>query len=137
MDIVRNPVFIALICGGLTYMYLSWKIKTSKKSKKHKNKPKDVNLIIPLVVSVLVWFLMYGYNQYYKPNLTDINMKTNLANISNVPIKLPPDTTFKFKNDNPGMSSVSDLDPMENTFSILNGGINMPNNLPDVMLDLF
>jgi hypothetical protein len=131
MDIVRNPVFIAVICGGLSYLYLRW--KTNKLNKKRKNKKmKEVNLAIPLIVMIITWFLVYGYNQYNNNNINNNNSSSSSR--SNPVLPLPVNTNFKFKS---GSSSSSE----PKSFNVLEGGaINIPSNtnkLPNVMLDLF
>lgn len=140
MDIIKNPVFIGIVFGGLSYLYLRWKnnndtVAGSGSGSGSKNrKPKDVNLLIPLVITIITWFLVYGYMHYNKTiSISDINIKTNLANNSAVPIPIPPNSNFVFKKEHLTSSN------SDNTFSLLNGGgnINIPNKLPNVMIDLF
>jgi hypothetical protein len=67
LNIVTNPVVVGLFFGVITYLYLSWSNtpKKSKKNKKHKQKESQPSYIIPVVVGVITWFLMYCYLEYY------------------------------------------------------------------------
>jgi len=68
----KNPVLHAIIAIVIVYMYLSWKRSSDIKNKKRTSK--YVNIIIPFIAGVIVYFLSVGY---YKTN-------TNISNISNV-----------------------------------------------------
>jgi hypothetical protein len=60
MDIVRNPVVIGLFVGTMTYAYLSHSAKDKNKNDKNYKKQK-INLMIPLVMALIGWFIAYAY----------------------------------------------------------------------------
>jgi len=77
MEIVKNPIIIGLLAGTVTYMYMNWSIENSdyekdeydivldesgKKQKVYK-KP-EVNLLIPLLVALIGWFITYAYFEH-------------------------------------------------------------------------
>ena len=62
MDIIKNPIILAVIGGSVTYYYMQYKIdETNKIRKKKGKKPEELNLLIPLVVTFAIWFLAYMY----------------------------------------------------------------------------
>ncbi len=134
MDIIKNPIIIGLVIGALTYGYLSYTVneknEENDKKKKHKRKEKEsVNLMIPLVVAIIVWFIAYAYFEYNidnKPNNSQI-----LPTIGeSLPMPLPVSPKFGFIKD-----VISDTsDPQ--LFSLINTGMTVPINLPDVLLDI-
>lgn len=134
MDIIKNPIVVGLIASVITYIYLSWRASENNKKKKSKDKKKEeVNLLIPLIVGVIVWFVMYGYLEYKSTNLETHNpSNTNYQQIVQ-PLPLAPDAKFRFAKD---VMPSSTSEPK--SFSILTGGVSVPTKaLPDVMLDLF
>jgi hypothetical protein len=147
MDIVKNPIIIGLLAGTLTYMYMSWNIENSdspeydivkdrhgKKHKTRREKP-DVNLLIPLVVAIIIWFVTYAYFEYQpetqmmKHNANTFAPHATTRHEPSLPIL--PGKSYTFTKD--VVDSVSS-DPR--SFSLLNQGVNVPHNLPDVMIDL-
>lgn len=129
MDIIKNPVIIGLFAGVLTYLYMSWTIdEKNKKAKKNKNKKvqkEEVNLLIPLVVSVIVWFVSYGYFEFN-------DVPAPLAPQFKQPIPLMPDVGFRFTKDVIPSSTSNTKE-----FSLLTGGVTVPSVLPDVLIDMF
>jgi hypothetical protein len=141
MDIIKNPVVIGISASIITYGYLYYTVreKNTKLQKKHKKskskrRPKleEVNLIIPLIVGLVVWFLSYGYFEYSTSDGTKVSQNT-AGNIEH-PVPLPPDAGFRFTRD---VMNSSDSDPK--SFTLLTGGANgvhIP-TVPDVMIDVF
>lgn len=125
LDILKNPVIIGLFAGVLVYIYLWWCLKEENKRRKNKNKKtkKDVNLIIPSVIAVIVWFIAYGYFEY---NTKEISVdKMNLDQPSDIP------KTYKLVKDNSSSDNVA-------SFSLLNRGISVPNKpIPDVFIETY
>ena len=62
MDIIKNPVIIGLFFATVTYVYLYRSVNDKKKSKKH-HKKEEINLLIPLIVGLIVWFMSFAYFQ--------------------------------------------------------------------------
>jgi hypothetical protein len=70
-EIATNPVILGLVAGAIVYAYLSWTRKKEnerrlKKGKKIKDADKYDDIIIPIIVAVLVWFIAIGYINYKK-----------------------------------------------------------------------
>jgi len=145
MDIVKNPIIIGLFAGAITYLYMSWTIdeEHKKREKKHKNKKEkeDVNLFIPLVVAVIFWFIAYAYFEY-QPDannstithlpINDTFLPQTVGNNKHpLPLPIAPLASYKFTKD--VVDSVSS-DPK--SFSLLTQGVTVPQNLPDVLIDM-
>ena len=117
-NIIKNPIFIAVVAGVIVYSYIIWKNKD--KSKKKKNKNKDNNaLLIAGVTTAIVWLIAYGYLNY-KPS----------QQINNLSKSVP---TYKL---------VKDISESPKSFTLINptGGITMPfvnTQMPDVFINPF
>jgi dipeptide/tripeptide permease len=123
LDILKNPVIIGLFAGVITYIYLCWCLKEDNKKRKNKNKrtKKDVNLIIPSVIAIIIWFIAYGYFEYNTNESYPREMAIEQS--SGIP------KTYKLVKD-----SSSDVA----SFSLLNRGISVPNKpLPDVFIETY
>jgi len=137
MDIVKNPVIIGLLAGTITYVYLTWSLdEKNKKRQKKGQKKEEVNLIIPLVVSIIGWFIAYAYFEY-TPEKTFSNQSVNFLDKTHgarmaMPLPVAPQAGYKFVGDVVSESS----DPK--SFSLLagGGGVTIPTKLPDVLLEL-
>jgi hypothetical protein len=119
-NILKNPTFITVVIGTLTYTYLSWKKNKNKKNKKKKNKNNN-DLLYAFIVSIIVWFISYGYINHKNTTLNQ-----NLEQIQNIP-------TYKL---------VKELSESPKSFTLMNkgGGLVMPlgnNPLPEVFIDNF
>jgi heme/copper-type cytochrome/quinol oxidase subunit 2 len=138
--IIKNPIIIGLVAGVITYAYLSWQAEKENKKKKHRKDKEEVNLLIPLVVSVIVWFIAYAYFEYTPeqphvnnqtlPPIINNDMTQFLGNAGKIPIPVPPSQGYKF---------TGDVLPEQNDprFSLLTTGVNVPKNIPDVWLEMF
>ena len=112
-EFITNPVIIGLVAGSIVYAYLSWSRKKYnekrlKKGKKIKYSDKYDDIIIPIIVAVLVWFIAIGYINYKK---TPTQNQTNT---------LPPTM-------NPSYKLIADQ-PSEiyNSFVLVRNGISLP-----------
>lgn len=117
MDILKNPIVLGLTAGVITYVYLLWTQK-EKKNKAGKKVKQDVNIMIPAIVAVVVWFIVYGYTEF--GGETEVTTTT-------VP---NPDLRYKLVNNNSTSDSVA-------SFKLINKGVNIPNNLPDVFIETY
>lgn len=126
MDIISNPVIIGLISGLLSYAYLKYKtdetnennLKKSKKGKKAKPFVKqEINLLIPLTIAIIAWFIAYMYIDYNSQRITVEN-------------PIDPKNQYQFEKE--GLSLTSDA----HSFELINNGVTIPKNLPDVLLDM-
>jgi hypothetical protein len=117
MDIIQNPVVIGVLVGLITYVYMIWSTNQNKKKKKqHKKYGNGANLPIVLVVSCIAWFIAYSY--------FDTDTKKSIVNTT---IQAP--FVNNIQRFNPAISTSSDQ-----SFSLLQNGINIPNTLPDLAL---
>ncbi len=156
IDIIKNPVIIGLTVGVLVYLYIKWDSSKKEDKNKDKNKRKDSNILIPLFLGTLSWFIA---NNYYDFNETSINNNNNLTinnnyevpgklNLSDSPmiggdggINLMNNVGNKF-NMNTNMNPNPNLNPIYNqpsSYHLLKKGITIPNNmtLPDIMIENF
>jgi hypothetical protein len=162
MDILKNPIIIGLLAGALTYAYLTWVQNDKNEKYKKKNKPhkiEEVNLFIPLIVSIIGWFIAYAYLENDDTVVNIVNTVPTSSNVVNVPdinngnntfpimtlpnlkssyipkmpmpLQVPQTAGYNFVKDVLSDSS----DPKE--FSLLTGGVTIPNKLPDVLLELY
>ena len=79
MDIFKNPIVIGLTAGAITYSYLLMTVnEKNERNEKKKNKEKEhVNLFIPLVVTIIAWFIAYAYFEYNGDNNLNTCAGTN------------------------------------------------------------
>jgi len=142
--IIKNPIIIGLVAGVITYAYLTWQVEKENKKKKHRKEKEEVNLLIPLVVSIIVWFIAYAYFEY-TPNQSKINniqipgningmhnieMNHFLGNSAKIPIPIAPSKGYNFTGD-------VLPEPTDPRFNLLTTGVNVPKDIPDVWLDMF
>ena len=121
-NIIKNPTFIAVVAGVITYTYIVWKKKQN--NKKNKKQKKDKNEVIMAgVVALLVWFIVYGYLNY-KKSTPGPNYLTQMQQ---------PVPTYRL---------VQDISETPKSFTLMNpaGGIAFPvanQNMPDLFIDQF
>lgn len=139
MDIVKNPIVIAILAGALTYAYLVWNAEEKIDKKKNKKTKKDINLYIPLIVAVIAWFLAYAYFEYSVNPTSGSNIMAGGDIIfddqivtKRKPMPLP-------KSHNIGHKFIGDIvsdSSSTRSFSLLptNGAVPIPKELPDVLL---
>ena len=139
MDIFKNPIVIGLTMGTLAYCYLLYTVnernEENEKKKKSRRKDKEsVNIMIPLVITIIAWFVAYAYFEYNSENsiksvLSDDGIQQNIRG-GGLPLPLGLSPKFGFIND--VISETSE--PQQ--FSLLNGGVTVPDKLPDILLDV-
>lgn len=137
MDIISNPMFIAIVAGTITYAYMWW----SNENKHKKTQKKQVNIIIPAIVTFVVWGLVYGYYlSMGQVSIGDIdetgvpeNININHQSTSKA-FKLIEDKGMSLDDARGGVSSDS-----VRSYQIVGRGLNIPNNikLPDVFLETY
>ncbi len=150
IDIIKNPVIIGLTVGVLVYLYIKW--DSSKKEDKHKdkNKRKDSNILIPLFLGTLSWFIANNYYDNYN-NETPLNNNLTINNNYEVPGKLNlSDSPLiggsggvnLMNNVGNKFNMNTNMNPVYNqpsSYHLLKKGITIPNNmtLPDIMIENF
>jgi len=103
-----------------------------KRVKKGKKKV-DVNLMIPLAVACVAWFIAYAYFDYAdnkNPYSEPIN---SLIKTSRPPLPLPVNVA-------PGYKFVVDLTSESSdakSFSLLTSGVTVPTKIPDVLMEMY
>ena len=120
LNIIENPVVIGAFVSFLTFLYLKW--KNDKDAKKY-GKKQDVNLLIPFVIFLIVWFIAYAY----------FNSNEKCSIVVNIDAEhfIPTDNVNVINNDN----SVPDIVKMDE-FRLLGGGTTVPNKVPDILFEL-
>ena len=56
LDIIKNPIFLGVVAGVLTYLYLLW-----SNDKKKNPKAKNISLMTPIIVAIVVAVVGYAY----------------------------------------------------------------------------
>ena len=124
MSIIKNPIVLGVLAGGLTYIYFVW----SNKNKKEKDQ-KDISLITPIVVAIAVCLVAYLYfgtgATLSNDTVTEITKK--------IPInqQVTPDVKV------PSAKLVSQVSESAESFHLITKGINIPNNVPDVFIETY
>ena len=89
MDILKNPIVLAIIAGILTYFLLYW----WNQRKDPQDQSKSSNILIPAIVAAVVWlfssFYFLNSNKNVENNVSPVNLKIEETplkkiNISNV-----------------------------------------------------
>lgn len=143
MEIIKNPIVVGLVFSGMSYGYLSYNAnikneenKNKKNKKGRKEESETVNMLIPLAIFIIVWFITYAYLEYSTDSITtnDSNVLQSIPNMPQfgeyVPMPLSISPKYNFIKDVASDTS----DPQ--SFSIINTGIKIPSKLPDVLLDV-
>lgn len=60
IDILKNPIVIGVFVATSTYLYM-WYSENKRMVKNPKTKKKPVNVITPLVIGVITWFIASSY----------------------------------------------------------------------------
>lgn len=108
-ELLRNPIVLGLlsfiIIYGICYYRLNNKLKNSKKKKDRKKQIKlmDVNILIPGIVGILVWFgtsIYYENNNVSEPTIInkkiviDKIQKDNLHYVKKGKVEIPKQEVF-------------------------------------------
>jgi len=139
--IIKNPIIIGLVAGVITYAYLTYEADKNNKKKKHRKEKEEVNLLMPLAVAIIFWFISYAYFEYtpesgagHGSNIQNSIINNDIDQILGkrpTPLPIPPTIGYRFVKD--AVDGSSD----HNSFSLLTTGVNVPKNIPDVWLEMF
>lgn len=143
IDLLKNPVIIALIFSVTVYIYLKWnrdkeikkinnklaKLKktdnlnsTTGNKLKAKLKNQHINLFIPVIVGVVIWFLAYGYcESTTKEPMESLISKANI------------DNPFSPQQ----LSTTPATDGAAQSFRLVGKGVNFPNAIDSDFPDVF
>lgn len=78
-EFLRNPIVLGGAAFLAVYMYLYWQNEKENKDKTNNN-PKSVDLMIPFVAGLAIWFLAWMY----------MSNSTPVATVDPLPIKSSP-----------------------------------------------
>lgn len=118
LNILKNAIFLGILAAVLTYVYMMW--DNNRKHKRDPSQPKkSVNLMAPLIVGIIVWFLANGYFDY-GTNKNIINQKTTVEGNDVTEGAITPGAPFK-----------------TNKYFLTGKGIAIPNKLPDVFIETY
>ena len=125
-DIFKNPIIIGLIFGVITYLYLlKQKWDAEKKKKKNKKiKIEDPNILIPVGVAILSGCIVWYYWGHTLQSTVPNNNMT-VETLAKEPLQ-----------NEEVIDSLTGQSNNSVSFHLVGKGINMPNNLPDVFLDM-
>jgi hypothetical protein len=129
LDLIKNPIIIALFAGVATYLYMAW--VNDQKYKKNPKAKKVIGVFTPLVVTVIVWLLAYGYF---------LNSKCDDCEVGSENVNVQPHISqnYKLVNANAGTNAViNSSSDSPKSYHLMNKGLNIPNNLnlPDVFIE--
>jgi heme/copper-type cytochrome/quinol oxidase subunit 2 len=144
-NIIKNPTFIAVVAGVITYTYITWRKREAQKEKKKSKKQikDDKNeVVISGIVALIVWFIVYGYLNYGNKNQ---NANQQMQIPIQVPMQLPVTNQVPLGYQQvPTYRIIQDIQPPSpKSFTMMNqygGGVAMPTNkvpMPDVFVDNF
>ena len=60
MKIFKNPIILGILFAAIAYLFLYWQEDRKKKENKEYEK-KPINILIPGIIGILVWFLSSYY----------------------------------------------------------------------------
>jgi hypothetical protein len=139
IDILQNPMFIAIVAGTLTYVYMWW--TNDKKYAKNPEEKKPVNIYIPAIVTLVTWALVYGYYCTMENNSTIGVIGAGEEETAVLPQPKLTNQAFKLIEDKG--PSIKDIDKASSdsvrSFQLVGRGLNIPNNLkmPDVFIETY
>jgi hypothetical protein len=122
-DIFKNPIIIGLIFGAIVYVYLLKQKWDAEKKKNKKIKVEDPNILIPVGVAILVGCFVWYYWGSSQPVIPNNNM--TVESLAKEPLQ-----------NEDVIESLTGQSNNSVSFHLVGKGINMPNNLPDVFLDM-
>lgn len=120
LEILKNPIVLAVFAGTMTYLYFLWesnkKYKNLKGSKKHEKIKNSISLFIPIVVGAIVGILAYAF--FYSGDcendpLAVIDPKCTQIESNNMQ-QMQPVQKFKFASNNVPVT--------QNMPNMMNGG---------------
>lgn len=122
MSIIKNPIVLGVLAGGLTYIYL-WYVNKNKENKKN-SKKKEISLITPLIVALAVCIVAY---LYFSPSGSSSVETVN-------PVVSSTNTKFRLPVEKPEVVSPADSAA---SFHLISKGVNIPNNIPEIFIETY
>src|SRR5947207_13426591 len=135
IEILKNPIVLGIFAGTIAYLYLLWDNDKKYKNAKDKNEKikKDINLMIPLIVAVVVCVISYAY--FYS---ADVDKKPSIdltETLKSGDVKAG--TRYKFSDGIVGKNDNLEFSPESaSEFHLMSKGLNIPNKaVPEVFMD--
>lgn len=140
LDILKNPIFLAVLAGVITYLFLLW----NTDNKKDPKSKKSVSLFTPIVVAAIVGVISYMYFNYTPgtsllgtTSLDTTPLGTTPLGTTPVSVLQPSEikkTLSEIPRNNVKELSSSDSPAL---FHLISRGVNIPNSLtiPDVFIE--
>ena len=131
MDIIKNPVVLGVIGAAITYFYMQYKLDEENKIREKKGKKiKELNLLVPLAVGVIVWIISYMYfnSDVTVPIPQSINIieqphhdifNQPVTQTMQLPLPIPVNPQYRFINDVKSTPINLDLGVESNGFEII------------------
>jgi uncharacterized protein with PQ loop repeat len=83
---LKNPIVLGLIAGIITYGYLYY--QADKKYKEEKGTKEQVNILIPCLIAIIVWFMASNYfdndNNHHNSN-NNVSISASEVNVNATP----------------------------------------------------
>lgn len=140
MDMLKNPIVLALIAGILTYTVMWWmaqdkqnkkkrKGKKGKKDRKESGKMNETNILIAVAVTLATWFVASSYLD----DGSSLESQSNGTNSSGLELNNVNQAGSDAPHNN--INSVSSEDATR-SYNYLNSGLGIPQRkLPSVLID--
>lgn len=126
MDIITNPMFIAVSVGSLSYLYIYY---SNKNSSNPEDRDKPISLTIPLIITIVTWILAYSFTHHLNTSSSTVDAANN------VPI-MPVIDGGSIQGAIIGNNVVHDLSTDSiHSFQLINKSISMPNKMPEVFIE--
>ena len=142
-EIFKNPIVLGILAGTVAYLYLLWNNEKKYKNAKDKNEKnkKDINLMVPLIIAVIVCIMSYAYfysSDVEKKDTIDLTETLNLKSGMGMEDKVG--TRYKFSDGNihASVNKLAFSPESATEFHLMSKGLNIPNKaVPDVFMETF
>jgi hypothetical protein len=124
IDLLKNPIIVGLLAGICTYIYMKW--QNDKKYKKNDKHKKEVSLMIPIIVAMIMAFAMWSF----------FSQNSNGDELRQGQQQLPNNDLGSFDRNAGKMSSLSGSSDASKSIHLIGKGLQIPNEIPDIFLDM-
>lgn len=77
LNILKNPIILAISATALTYLYLYW--ENEKKYKDDPEQKEKINYVIPIAIGIIVWFIANSIFSNNSPGQLPQPTQTNIG----------------------------------------------------------
>lgn len=139
LDILKNPIVLGVLAGVVTYLYMMW--CNNKKYEKNPNEKKEISLVTPAVVAVIVAVVAYGYFHSSGETTAPVPQHTTSPGQGAGIVQVTPGVAKGLgAGTEQRFNFVQDVSPESPAlFHLISRGVNIPNNLnvPDVFIETY